>query len=128
MSRENVEIVKGFSDRWGSDEWRSHVADDVVWDASGVGVTGVYKGHAGVERFFRDWLGPWESPTVELLEIIDAGDSVFTVMRWRARGRGSGVEVQQDFFGIYYFRDGVVAGFRQAETRAKALEAAGLSE
>ena len=73
-------------------------------------------------------MGPWESPTVELLEIIDAGDSVFTVMRWRARGRGSGVEVQQDFFGIYDFRDGVVVGYCGRETREEALEAAGLSE
>ena len=131
MSQENVEIVKGFFDHFGSDEWREHVADDVVWDTSAVsyaGMSGVYTGHAGVEQFFRNWLGPWESPTVELLEVIDAGDSVFTVMRWRARGRGSGVKVQRDFFGIYDFRDGVVVGFRQGETRAEALEAAGLRE
>jgi ketosteroid isomerase-like protein len=131
MSQENVEIVREFFDRFGSDFWREHVAEDVVWDTSAVsyaGISGVYRGHAGVEQFFRNWLGPWESPTVELLEVIDAGDSVFTVMRWRARGRGSGVEVQRDFFGIYAFRDGVVVGFRQAETRAEALEAAGLKE
>jgi ketosteroid isomerase-like protein len=131
MSQENVEIVREFFDRFGSDFWREHVAEDVVWDTSAVsyaGVSGVYGGHAGVEQFFRNWLGPWESPTVELLEVIDAGDSVFTVMLWRARGRGSGVAVQRDFFGIYDFRDGVVVGFRQAETRAEALQAAGLSE
>ena len=131
MSQGNVEIVKGFFDHFGSDEWREHVADDVVWDTSAVsyaGMSGVYRGHAGVEQFFRNWLGPWESPAVELLEVIDAGDSVFTVMRWRARGRGSGVEVQRDFFGVYDFRDGVVVGFRQGETRAEALKAAGLRE
>ncbi|MDX6585542.1 MAG: hypothetical protein QOI31_15 [Solirubrobacterales bacterium] len=131
MSQENVEIIKGFFDRFGSDEWRAHVAEDVIWDASAVsfaGTSGVYKGHAGMEQFFRNWLGPWESPTVELVEVIDAGSSVFTVMRWRARGRGSGVEVQGDFFGVYDFRDGVVVGFRQVETRAEALKAAGLTE
>ena len=131
MSQDNVAIVKGFFNHFGSDEWREHIADDIVWDTSAVsyaGVSGVYRGHAGVEQFFRNWLGPWESPTVELLEVTDAGDSVFTVMRWRARGRGSGVEVQRDFFGIYDFRDGVVVRFHQSETRAEALEAAGLIE
>ena len=131
MSQANVEIIRGFFDHWGSDEWREHIAEDVVWDTSAVsyaGVSGVYRGHAGVEKFFRNWLGPWESPTVELVEIVDAGSSVFTVMRWRGRGRGSGVEVEREFFGIYDFSDGVVVGFHQAETRAEALEAAGLSE
>ena len=41
---------------------------------------------------------------------------LFTVMRWCARGRTSGVEVQQDFFGIYDFRDGLLVRFREVET------------
>jgi ketosteroid isomerase-like protein len=132
MSEENVEIVRQFFDRFGtSDAWREHVAEDVVWDASAVdfaGVTGIYHGHAGVEQFFRNWLGPWDNPTVELMEIRDAGESVFTGFRWRGRGRTSGVEVERDFYGVYDFRDGLLVGFRQRATREKALEAAGLSE
>ena len=81
-----------------------------------------------MERFFRDWLGPWEGPTVELIEVIDAGHCVFTVMRWRARGQASGAEVQREFFGTYELRDGRIVGFRQGETRNEALEAAGLRE
>jgi ketosteroid isomerase-like protein len=131
MSEENVEIVRGLFDRWGTDYWRDHVAEDVVWDTSAVdvaGASGIYTGHAGVEDFFREWLGPWEDPMVQLVEAIDAGDSVFIKMRWRGRGRGSGAEVQRDFFGVYEVRGGLIVGFRQAETRAEALEVAGLSE
>ena len=131
MSQENVEVIKGFFEHWGSEAWRDHIARDVVWDAAGVdlaGVSGVYKGHAGIEQLFRNWLGPWKSPTVELLEVIDAGESVYTAMRWRALGRGSGAEVERDFYGVYDFRDGVVVRFRQRDTRADALEAVGLSE
>jgi hypothetical protein len=47
-------------------------------------------------------------------------------MRWRARGRSSGAEVQQDFFGVYDLRNGKIVSFRQRETREEALEDAGL--
>ena len=131
MSQENVEIVRGLFDRWGSEYWREAIAEDAVWDVSAVsfaGMSGVYHGHAGIEQFFRNWLGPWENPIVELVEIAPAGDSVFVEMRWRARGQSSGAEVEQDFFGAYDLRDGMIVGFRQCETRDQALEAAGLSE
>ncbi len=126
-----MEIVKRLFDRWGTDAWREIIAEDVVWDASAVslaGVAGIYRGHAGVQQFFRNWLGPWDAPTVELLEAADAGDSVFIAMRWRGRGQTSGAEVQQDFYGVYDLRDRMIIGFRQRDTRAEALEAAGLSE
>ena len=131
MSEENVEIVRALFDRWGSEYWREALAVDVVWDVSAVpfaGMSGVYHGHAGAEQFFRNWLGPWEDPTVELVEIAPAGDSVYVQMRWRARGRSSGAEVQQDFFGVYDLRDGLIVSFRQCETREEALEAAGLQK
>jgi ketosteroid isomerase-like protein len=130
MSQENVEIVTGLFEHWGTDYWRDHISEDVVWDASAIefpGVSGVYRGHEGVLEFFRTWLEPWQDPTVELVEAIDAGDSVFIQMLWRGRGQGSGAEVERNFFGVYDLRDGLVVGFRQAETRAEGLEAAGLS-
>jgi ketosteroid isomerase-like protein len=131
MSQENVDVVQGLFDRWGSDYWREAIAEDVVWDVSAVpfaGMSGIYRGHAGVEQFFRNWLGPWENPIVELVEIAPAGDSVFVEMRWRARGRSSGAEVAQAFFGIYDLRGGRIVRFRQRETREDALEGAGLAE
>ena len=38
-----------------------------VWDtsASDWPTAGVMHGHAGVERFFRDWLGTWRDYEVE---------------------------------------------------------------
>jgi ketosteroid isomerase-like protein len=62
MSEENVEIVKGFTSRFEAgdrEELLEHFDPDVVLDmsASGQPAAGVYHGHEGVERFFRDWLG-----------------------------------------------------------------------
>ena len=81
MSQENVEVIKEFTSRFeGGDreEWRGHFDPDVVWDTSATEMpaAGVYHGHEGVERFFRDWLGTW------------ADYEVVTPRVHRCRGRG----------------------------------------
>jgi ketosteroid isomerase-like protein len=133
MSQENVEVVKGFSslfERGDRVEWREHFAPDVVWDtsASEMPAAGVYHGQEGVEQFFRDWLGTWTDYEVVFREYVDAGDAVVVLFRRSGTGRGSGVRVERDFFGVYDLRDSKVVRFRLFASQAEALEAAGLSE
>jgi ketosteroid isomerase-like protein len=133
MSKENVEIVRDMTTRFAAgdrESWREVIAEDVIWDLSATTSTEarVYEGHSGVERFFIDWLGTWENPTVEHLEMIDAGDSVLVVFRWTARGKASGVETETTMFGVYDVAGGRIVRFRQFDSREEALEAAGLSE
>ena len=45
-----------------------------------------------------------------------------------SRGRGSGVEVANEGFQVWHFRDGRGARIEEYVDRAEALEAAGLSE
>jgi uncharacterized protein len=133
MSEENVEIVKKFSRLFqGGDreKWREYFEPDVVWDtsASNMPAAGIYRGHAGVERFFRDWLGTWTDFEIEFREFRDAGASVVVVFHQRGTGRGSGVQIERDFFAVYDLRASAVVRYRLFESRAEALEAAGLSE
>lgn len=133
MSRENVEILREMFSRFEAgdrESWREVFADDVVWDISATTFpqAGVYQGHSGVERFFIDWLGTWENPVLEVLEYIDAGDRVVAVFRWSAHGRTSGIATEMTMFGVYDLENGRVVRFRQYESRAEALEAAGPSE
>jgi uncharacterized protein len=133
VSEQNLEVVKGFMGRFEAGdrhEWREHFDPDVVWDtsASQMPVAGVYHGHEGVERFFRDWLGTWKDYEVANTEYIDAGDAVIVVFRQSGTGRGSGVRVERDFFGVYELRDSKVVRFRLYASRDDALEAAGLRE
>jgi ketosteroid isomerase-like protein len=102
----------------------------VIWDTSATTwpQAGVYEGHAGVERYFIDWLGTWENPISETLDLIDAGNSVISVFRWTGRGKASGVETKTTMFGVYDVEDGRIVRYRQYETRKEALEAAGLRE
>jgi uncharacterized protein len=133
MSQENVEVVKAFMTGFEAgdrEEWREHFDPDVVWDtsASELPAAGVYRGLEGVERFFRDWLGTWTNYDVATREYIDAGNAVVVVFRQSGTGRGSGVRVERDFFGVYDMRDSKVVRFRMYESQAEALEAAGLSK
>jgi uncharacterized protein len=130
VSRENVEIVRELNDRFRAGDrtsWREVLADDVVWDTAGSGMAGggIYRGHDGVERFFIEWLGAWREPSVETLELIEIGRSVVSVFRWSGRGKASGVETQQTFYGVFDLSDGKVIRYRQYETREEALAAAG---
>ena len=110
--------------------WRRQLAPDVVWDNSATRLVEaqVHRGHAGIEKFFTEWLGAWDAPTVETTELIDAEDCVVAVFRWSGVGKSSGVRTEQEFYGVYDVRDGLVARFRGYDTREEALEAAGLSE
>jgi ketosteroid isomerase-like protein len=133
MSQENVEIVKEFTQLFEAgdrDRWRDYFAPDVVWDASASGLpsAGVYHGHEGVERFFRDWLAAWTDYEIETSDIIDAGDAVVIFFRQAGTGRGSGVRAERDFINVYDLRDSQVVRARLYESREQALEAAGLSE
>ena len=134
MSEENVEIIREMFERFAAgdrESWREVFAEDVVWDTSAtslVAMAGVYEGHSGMERFFIDWLGTWENPALQPVELIDAGDSVVGVFHWNARGRTSGIPTEMTMFGVYDLEDDRVVRYRQYDTREQALEAVGLRE
>jgi ketosteroid isomerase-like protein len=131
MSQENVEIVKEFMSLFEAGDretWREYFDPEVVWDtsASEMPAAGVYHRHAGVEQFFRDWLGTWTDYEVVTREYVDAGDAVVVVFRQSGTGRGSGVRTERDFVGVYDLRESKVVRFRLFESREEALAAAGL--
>ena len=133
MSQENVELVKSFTSLFEAgdrNEWREYFDPDVVWDtsASNMPSAGIYHGHQGIERFFRDWLGTWKDYEIAHREYIDAGDAVVVVFSQSGTGRGSGVRTERDFFGLYELRESKVVQYRMYESRQEALEAAGLTE
>ena len=70
---------------------------------------GEYRGHAGFGRWLRDWGAAWAEWNLEPEEFIDAGDRVIIVAHMRAKGRGSGVEVDRQDALVYELRDGKIS-------------------
>ncbi len=133
MSRENVEIVRRFVALYEAGDrgaWRDYFDPECTWDTSGTAfpMAGVYRGHEGVETFFREWLSTWDDYRFEPREVVDLGEAVMVTFRQGGRGRASGIEVDREFVGLYNVRDGLIFRYQQFESREEALEAVGLSE
>jgi ketosteroid isomerase-like protein len=107
-------------------------AEDIEWDDSGTPpgkFTGarVHRGHDELRAWFREWYAAWEGLEDHLLELIDAGEYVISVVKMHARGRRSGLHVTYDTAGVWTVRDGRVTRVHWFATRDEALGSIGLS-
>jgi uncharacterized protein len=132
MSRENVEAVRTVYERWGEGDFQTrldlldpHVVlvHDPEFEAGGPSY-----GIDAVVAFTRGMLEAWTRFTIEAEEIIPAGDSVVVEVHQRGIGRASGVATDLHYFMVWTFRGTKVVRFESIRQRARALDAAGLSE
>jgi ketosteroid isomerase-like protein len=73
----------------------------------------------------REYLAPnfFESQTAEPLETIEHGNRLLVVARVRARGRGSGIEIDQTVYHLLTIEDGRAVRFEVHVDRGEALSA-----
>jgi ketosteroid isomerase-like protein len=128
MSRENVEAARRCLEayrRGDYDEASAYLAPDVVWE---VGQELPAHGPAAVRDVWRRWDAEWEELETVGEEFIDAGDYVVVAVRYRGRGRISGVEVNDEQFEVHTLRDGQCIRKVEFRTRSEALAAAGMAD
>jgi hypothetical protein len=90
---------------------------------------GAYHGHAGLSAFDRELRSAFEDFETDCDELIDGGGRVVSVVRYRARGRSSGIEVAgPPQYGVWAIGNGKITRVDWFDTREEALEAAGLTE
>ena len=128
MSQENVEVVRRFIDHYNEtgDPLRELIDPDVTWvvdpDAF---IAGTYRGPDG----FTDMLGRLEEVfgdiRVEVDDLIDAGDVVVMLGRFRVRGAQSGAAGTQQIGLVLRLREGRLVHYRSYLRREEALEAVG---
>ena len=137
MSRENVEVVRQVYEAAARRDAETVLAlynSNVELDNSrlpigGLMGGGIYRGHAGLRAFFREWHDSWDDIDYDYEELIDAGsEHVISVVTRRGRGRTSGAEVEVPLALVWTVRDGKVVRVVWYPSRADALEALGLSE
>lgn len=88
----------------------------------------VYHGHEGILDFFSRSADMWESQRWEAEEIIPVGDDhVLVAQRIVSVGR-DGVETVAHNANVVTLRDGKAVHLKTFQTKAAALEAAGLPE
>jgi ketosteroid isomerase-like protein len=128
MSARNLEVVRRGLERFsetGEIDWTTvdeeiEITDHDIPDQAG------YRGHAGFARWLEDWGAAWADYTIEPKDFIDAGDYVVVVLRMRAQGRGSGLELDREDAIVYQLRDGKIIRMDYYNNKRQAFTAAGI--
>jgi ketosteroid isomerase-like protein len=135
MSQENIAIVRRFEDSFARrdlDRALECVDTDFEfdWSESMGPFVGIYRGHDGLTRFWTELLEAWEFFEPRTIEVIDCGsdDVLITLDLVRARGKGSGIEMEARGAMFWTLREGKIVRVKMFQTRAEALEAAGLTD
>ena len=99
------------------------------WTNSIGPLKGVYRGRRGVLELWTSFLSAWESVRWDPEEIIEVDETRLIVLNHvRMRGRGSGVQVDATAAQLWTITDGKARRIKLFQSKAEALEAAGLSE
>jgi len=121
MSSANVEIVRTFVLGEFPDVLE-FVDPDIVWNPVEESPT---RGHEAVRASTERWKREWDDYELTLEDFEDMGDRVLATVRFRARGRGSGIAVGARLYDLFTLRDGKIVRMDQFTERAEALVAAG---
>jgi ketosteroid isomerase-like protein len=133
VSKENVEIVQRCYELWDERDWAAITEllhQDFELDLSrNIFNPDIYLGRTGLEKYQSGVDDVWEGLRLMPTELIDAGANVVAAITIRAKGKGSGVEVEMQAFNVWTVDDSkvvrVVGGYLD---RSEALAAVGLSE
>lgn len=86
-----------------------------------------YKGHGGARRYFRELFDAWEMLEFDVQRLIDSEDDVVALFRMRNRGRGSGIELTEDWAEVWETAGDQIMASRFHTSHQAALAAAGLA-
>jgi ketosteroid isomerase-like protein len=102
---------------------------EVVFDNSNaVFDPGVYQGREGVREFFSQQAGMWQSQRWEPEEVLPVGDDQVLVSHRIVSVGRDGVETIARNTNVYTLNGGKATHIKSFQTKAAALEAAGLRE
>ena len=133
MSEGNVDMVRQVIESWNRgdvDGALEMAADDLVVDMSNaIGPDkGFYRGKERVRDLWTSLNDAADTIRWDPEEIIEVdAERLIVVINVRMRGRGSGVEVEGVSAVLWAIRDGEGRSMKLYQSKAEALEAAGLS-
>jgi ketosteroid isomerase-like protein len=129
MSEENVARLRAIYAQWAKgnlDAGEDLYAADAAFIPIAEGRSTLDR--EGFRRFMHSFLAEWDDFTSEAVEMTDHGGKVLVTERQHATGRGSGIAIDQLFYVVWTFRDGLAVKVRWDSDLAEAREAAGLTD
>jgi ketosteroid isomerase-like protein len=131
-SQHNAEVVRRFYDAWAKDQFPGPVElmdpeIEYVNPAEAV-EPGTRRGVRAFTQAVEKLLQSWEYWRADIEEIEPLGDQVAVVVRYRTRGRGSGIDVEGRESALWTLRGGKVVRYEWFKRPEEALEAAVLSQ
>jgi ketosteroid isomerase-like protein len=122
----DLEKLEGLYKEWALGDFsRLDLWDEsVVMDTFGMGEPMRASGRDDIAATLADWLSAWELPLrIEADEFIESGDRILALVRWKGRGKGSGVEMEASGAHLWTFRNGLVSRFDVYRDRDEARAA-----
>jgi ketosteroid isomerase-like protein len=130
MSQQNVETLRCSNGSFNRRDRVGAYADfhpDIEWRdlQHAVDSPERLRGIPAVLALWDLWEDVFDEFTAEIDEYIDAGDSVLAVAHWRAKGKNSGLEIDNRTVDVYEFADGKIVratvGYTDKDAALKAL-------
>jgi ketosteroid isomerase-like protein len=128
------EVIRGVYEAWNARDLHTAEAlyhPDAVYDCSDrILNPDVYRGHDELRRFAREVDESWASFEVFLDEVVPVDSERFiALLHTRARGRASGVEVQESLAAtLWTIRDGQAVHAKLFRDRRDAFAEAGIPD
>jgi ketosteroid isomerase-like protein len=133
MEPGNADLVKPIYEEWGRGNWRlrfdvydSHL--EWGWSDEFPGLAGVSEDRRDPNPRLRSWLSEWKHWRVEAEEYLEIGDHVVALVSYHGRGKGSGVEINQQGAHVFELRDGKVQRLEIFADRDRAIAAVRAAE
>jgi ketosteroid isomerase-like protein len=132
MSQENVDKAREFIAAYNRRDFNAAIKDfdpEIEWVMPARQRSDSGRGPDAAIRFFEDIDEAMEELRLKPQEFIDAGDRVATRLRHYGRGKGSGVEIDEELYHqVATFRNGKIVRMEYFAEWDEALQAAGLRE
>lgn len=120
MSKQNVELVQGIYDAFAAGDVAGvlgRMSPDIVWNeaesypyADGNPYVGPMAVASGV---FARCVGEWDGFAVAVEEILDAGDTIVVLCRYRGAFKATGRHQNAQVVHVWRVADGKVSRFQQ---------------
>jgi ketosteroid isomerase-like protein len=124
VASDNVEVVRELIDAWNRRDLEAALARlHPQCELRPVESIRIVRGHDEFAAGFHEWFETFENFSVDPQDVNVDGDRVLVDVTQRARGKGSGVEVEQRFHQLFELRDGLVVRFEEFTNEADALRA-----